>query len=82
MFRTHRHFIALLVAIAAARAVTLCVSQTHVHSDEAMIGLMAKHISEGRYAPFYIYGGPYNASGAWEAYLMAPLFRILSHSSR
>lgn len=38
-------------------------------SDEAIIGLMAKHISEGRYFPFYFYGTYYNASCAWEAYL-------------
>ena len=51
------------------RFAILFMSQTHVTSDEAIIGLMAKHISEGRYFPFYFYGIAYNASCAWEAYL-------------
>jgi hypothetical protein len=42
----------------------LLASQTHVHSDEAIIGLMGKHILEGRYFPFYMYGQPYNAGAA------------------
>jgi len=45
-----------------------------VHSDEAIIGLMGKHILEGRYFPFYMYGQPYNAGAAWEAYLAAIAF--------
>src|SRR4029077_16260993 len=49
-------------------------SQTHVHSDEAIIGLMGKHILEGRYFPFYMYGQAYNAGAAWEAYLAAIAF--------
>src|SRR5215475_9448785 len=52
----------------------LFASQTHVHSDEAIIGLMGKHILEGRYFPFYMYGQPYNAGAAWEAYLAAIAF--------
>ncbi len=67
--RRHRFFIGLLIIIAAARFTILLASQTHVHSDEAIIGLMGKHIFEGRYFPFYMYGQPYNAGAAWEAYL-------------
>src|SRR5581483_1486563 len=40
----------------------------------AIIGLMAKHILEGRYFPFYMYGQAYNAGAAWEAYLAAAAF--------
>jgi len=65
---------ALFVGVAAARFAILLVSQRHVHSDEAIIGLMAKHILEGRYFPFYMYGQPYNAGAAWEAYLAAAAF--------
>src|SRR6266705_3914951 len=64
----------LLIIIAAARFTILLASQTHVHSDEAIIGLMGKHILEGRYFPFYMYGQPYNAGAAWEAYLAAIAF--------
>src|SRR5213078_851958 len=35
---------------------------------------MGKHILEGRYFPFYMYGQPYNAGAAWEAYLAAIAF--------
>ncbi len=72
--RRHALFIGLLIIIAAARFTILLASQTHVHSDEAIIGLMGKHILEGRYFPFYMYGQPYNAGAAWEAYLAAIAF--------
>src|SRR5258707_13389611 len=74
--RRHAFFIALLVAVAAARFAILFASQTHVHSDEAIIGLMGKHILEGRAHPFYMYGQPYNAGAAWEAYLAAVAFGV------
>ena len=64
----------MLALFAAARFAILLASQTHVHSDEAIIGLMGKHILEGRYFPFYMYGQPYNAGAAWEAYLAAIAF--------
>jgi hypothetical protein len=72
--RRHALFIGVFVVVAAAWFVILLASQTHVHSDEAIIGLMAKHISEGRYFPFYMYGQPYNAGAAWEAYVAAVVF--------
>src|SRR5437016_12806977 len=74
--RRHAFFIALLVAAAAARFAVLFASQTHVHSDEAIIGLMGKHILEGRHFPFYMYGQPYNAGAAWEAYLASVAFAL------
>ncbi len=67
--RRHRPFLFILAGTAIVRFAILFLSQTHVTSDEAIIGLMAKHISEGRYFPFYFYGIAYNASCAWEAYL-------------
>ena len=72
--RRHAFFIGVLIIIAAARFAILVASQTHVHSDEAIIGLMGKHILEGRYFPFYMYGQLYNAGAAWEAYLAAIAF--------
>ena len=58
--RKHAWFIGLFVFIAGARVAILVTSQHHVHSDEAIIGLMGKHILEGRHFPFYMYGQPYN----------------------
>jgi hypothetical protein len=79
--RRHALFIGLFVLIAAARFAVLLTSQTHVHSDEAIIGLMGKHILEGRYFPFYMYGQPYNAGAAWEAYLAAIAFAFFGVSA-
>jgi hypothetical protein len=74
--RRHALFIGVFVVIATAWFVILLTSQTHVHSDEAIIGLMGKHILEGRYFPFYMYGQAYNAGAAWEAYLAAISFAL------
>jgi hypothetical protein len=76
LMRRHAFFIGLFVFIAVARFTILFASQTHVHSDEAIIGLMGKHILEGRHFPFYMYGQPYNAGAAWEAYLAAAAFAL------
>src|SRR5437660_4023217 len=78
--RRHALFVGVFVLIAAALFAILLTSQTHVHSDEAIIGLMGKHILEGRYFPFYMYGQPYNAGAAWEAYLAAIAFALFGVS--
>src|SRR5919197_554075 len=78
--RRHLLFIGLFIFIAAARLTILLASQTHVHSDEAIVGLMAKHVLEGRYFPFYMYGQPYNAGAAWEAYLASVAFALFGPS--
>src|SRR6266446_5679906 len=78
--RRHALFVGVVVLIAAAWFAILLTSQTHVHSDEAIIGLMGKHILEGRYFPFYMYGQPYNAGAAWEAYLAAIAFGLFGVS--
>src|SRR5213082_1188174 len=74
--RRHALFIGLFVFVAAARFAVLFASQTHVHSDEAIIGLMGKHILEGRHFSFYMYGQPYNAGAAWEAYVASVAFAL------
>lgn len=74
--RGHGGFVLILIGTALARALLLFVAQRHVHHDEAVIGLMGKHILEGRYHPFYMYGQVYNAGAAWEAYLAAGAFRV------
>ena len=76
VIRRHALFLIILAFVAASRFAILFLSQTHVHSDEAIIGLMGKHIAEGRYVPFYMYGQSYNAGAAWEAYLASFLFAI------
>lgn len=76
--RRHAFFIAVFIIVAASWLTILLTSQTHVHSDEAIIGLMGKHIVEGRYFPFYMYGQAYNAGAAWEAYVTAIAFTFFS----
>src|SRR6266404_1583112 len=78
--RRHVLFIAVFVIVVAARFTILLTSQTHVHSDEAIIGLMGKHILEARYFPFYMYGQPYNAGAAWADYLAAIAFALFGVS--
>src|SRR5437868_12997872 len=80
MLRKHLFFIGILIATAVVRFTILFLAETHVHSDEAIIGLMGKHILEGRYLPFYMYGQPYNAGAAWEAYLAAIAFALFGVS--
>jgi 4-amino-4-deoxy-L-arabinose transferase-like glycosyltransferase len=74
--RRHALFLGILLAATVSYFIILFQSQTHVHSDEAIIGLMGKHILEGRYLPFYMYGQSYNAGAAWEAYLAAISFGV------
>src|SRR2546423_1339353 len=74
--RRHLPFLLILIGTAIVRFIILFASQTHVTSDEAIIGLMGKHILEGRAFPFYFYGISYNASCAWEAYLAVIPFAI------
>ncbi len=47
----------------------------HFDSDQAIVGLMAKHISEGRAFPLYYYGQQYML--AIEAWLAAPVMLML-----
>jgi hypothetical protein len=74
--RRYLFVIALIAIVGATRFAILLLSQTHVHSDEAIIGLMGKHILEGRNFPFYMYGQPYNAAAAGEAYLAVAPFKL------
>jgi hypothetical protein len=46
----------------------------HFDSDQAIVGLMAKHVSEGRAFPLYFYGQHYML--AVEAYLAAPVMLL------
>ena len=63
------------VALVLARAaVFLFWEQASFDSDQAIFGLMAKHIVEGRAFPMFIYGEQYLL--AVEAWLAAPLFAL------
>ncbi|MGB9492058.1 MAG: hypothetical protein WCA92_16470 [Terriglobales bacterium] len=75
--RRHAFFLAIFILAAASGFFILFHSQTHVHSDESIIGLMGKHILDGRqHFVIYMYGQDYNAAAAWEAYLAAASFAL------
>jgi hypothetical protein len=68
--------IPLVVALVAARAFPFVAwPGAHFDSDQAIVGLMAKHISEGRAFPLYYYGQNYMLGV--EAWLAAPAMLAL-----
>jgi hypothetical protein len=71
------------IAVAVIAAATLAILRglpflvwpdTAFDSDQAIVGLMAKHLAEGRAFPLYFYGQTYMLG--MQAWLAAPLFMI------
>ena len=62
----------------AYRVVLLLLTVPGSNSDEAVVGLAAMHIAQGRDFPVYIYGQHY--MGSLESYLAAPLFALFHPS--
>ena len=74
-----RIVLALVVLLVIARsAVFVFWQQSYFDSDQAIIGLMAKHLSELRAFPVFMYGQSYMLGV--EAWLAAPLFLLLGVS--
>jgi hypothetical protein len=71
---------ALVVScLVLARSVVFAVYEhAHFDSDQAIVGLMAKHLSEGRAFPLFYYGQTYMLGV--EAWLAAPLFAVAGAS--
>ena len=65
----------VVAAVAIARSVVFMLPGVRFDADQAVVGLMAKHISEGRAFPVFFYGQSYLL--ALEAYLAAPLMWLL-----
>lgn len=63
--------VALLLGAIAARMPLIERGETLLHSDEAIVGIMAQDISEGRALPIFFYGQRY--MGALEAYVIAAI---------
>ncbi len=69
----------VLVAVVLARsAVFVLFPQSHFDSDQAVTGLMAKHLAEGRAFPVFWYGQSYMLGV--EAWLAAPVFLVAGAS--
>ncbi len=73
------YLVFLLVAAAIPRLVLLQATGWGIEADEAIVGLMAKHISEGESWPAFYYGQPY--MGSLEALLAALSFKIFGVSN-
>jgi hypothetical protein len=79
--RPHERWIvlALVVLLVIARsAVFVFWQQSYFDSDQAVIGLMAKHLSELRAFPVFMYGQSYMLGV--EAWMAAPVFLLLGVS--
>lgn len=69
---------ALAALVVFRSAVFVFWEQSHFDSNQAVIGLMAKHLVEGRAFPVFMYGQNYQL--ALEAWLAAPLFALAGPS--
>jgi hypothetical protein len=78
--RTERRVVLTAVAavILVRSAIFVFWEQAHFDSDQAVIGLMAKQLSEGRAFPMFLYGSNYIF--AVEAWMAAPVFRLFGAS--
>ena len=72
--------LAVAITIVCGRsAVFLVWPQSYFDSDQAIVGLMAKHLSELRAFPVFLYGQQYMLGV--EAWLAAPLFALAGPSA-
>jgi hypothetical protein len=65
----------LVAAVLLRSWFLLAFDESYFDSDQAIVGLMAKHLIEGRALPLFFYGQEYML--AVEAWLMAPVFAVL-----
>lgn len=60
------------------RLIVLASGSITFHSDEAIVGLMARHINQGQPIPTFFYGQPY--MGSLDALLVAASFRLFGET--
>jgi hypothetical protein len=74
----------IAVTISAAAVITkialLCTSQRALDGDEAILGLMATHISQGKSHPLFFYGQSYDAGAGILAHIAALIFSLVGIS--
>ncbi len=77
--RGRRLVLAAVIAVVVARSLVFVFwPESYFDSDQAVMGLMAKHLAEGRAFPVFIYGQNYMLGV--EAWLAAPLFLFFGAS--
>jgi 4-amino-4-deoxy-L-arabinose transferase-like glycosyltransferase len=72
---------AVLLLAAGLRGTILFAGHRGLRSDEAVVGLMAKHIFTRGETPVFLYGQAYGGGHAMVAYLAAPLFAVFGPSA-
>jgi len=70
----------VLLLAAGLRGAILFAGHRGLRSDEAVVGLMAKHIFTRGETPVFLYGQAYGGGHAMVAYLAAPLFAAFGRS--
>jgi hypothetical protein len=68
--------VAIFLGAIAVRLPLIQRGETLLHSDEAIVGLMAQDIAEGRSLPIFFYGQRY--MGALEAYVIAAISCVVA----
>ena len=71
----------VLLLAAGLRGAILFAGHRGLRSDEAVVGLMAKHIFTRGETPVFLYGQAYGGGHAMVAYLAAPLFALFGRSA-
>ena len=73
------YWLLLLIVVLGALLRLDFLTQSIIDADEAIVGLMAKHIAEGRTPPIFYYGQHY--MGSFEALIAAAVFKIFGIST-
>lgn len=73
----YRHLLLIVLLAAAARALLLASGSVTFHADEAVVALMARHITQGA-RPVFFYGQAY--MGSLDAWAVAFGFQLLGES--
>ena len=81
LFRTPIALIILLIIAFGLRTSLLLTSQAACDGDEALVGIMAKHILEKGEHPLYAYGQDYSGGASIEAHLGAISYALFGMSS-
>ena len=73
-----RHLLLILLIAGLFRLWLILIDGVSFESDEAVVGLMARHINQGKPIPTFFYGQDY--MGSLDAILVAGGFRVFGES--
>ncbi len=76
-----RYPLAGLLLVCTLYLAILFTSQSRVDGDEAVVGIMARHIIRDGARPIFFYGQPFGGGGALEAYLAVIPFTLFGQNA-